>query len=326
MGKKYSQWLDGKEFKNNKLLKRRYENIDIAPGYTPALKFDYKKYTIARPNHFNGELSEIQEKILGLVATHCFLSIKQIKTYLDLQGVDISMSEISRTLEDLIFFNLVERNTITRRDTVFDQDSKMYINTDCEGIKLYSQGCYRPFSNRVFPACSLKSLAIIKQDCGNAMPTLAISMHIINQILLNNMIYNGTVRRFRVAQIKYLPRMRLSVPLEIATNSRIYYFINAIFISTYRLQEVLSNWNDYTTMLKETVSAKHSDKKQLESNKKGSVEPFTIVIIAANTEHLSQIMDVVNRTDTKNFEVAFTIYDEWFQKKGGTFFQKGIVK
>ena len=79
-------------------------------------------------------------------------------------------------------------------------------------------------------------------------------------------------------------------------------------------------------MLKETVNAKHSDKKQLESNKKGSVEPFTIVIIAANTEHLSQIMDVVNRTDTKNFEVAFTIYDEWFQKKGGTFFQKGIVK
>ena len=76
MGKKYSQWLDGKEFKNNKLLRRRYENIDIAPGYTPALKFDYKKYTIARPNHFNGELSEIQEKILGLVATHCFLSIK----------------------------------------------------------------------------------------------------------------------------------------------------------------------------------------------------------------------------------------------------------
>ena len=71
------------------------------------------------------------------------------------------------------------------------------------------------------------------------MPTLALSMHIVNQILLNSMIYAGNVKRFRIAQIKYLPNMRIVVPLEIATNNRTYYFINAVFLTTLGTNEAV---------------------------------------------------------------------------------------
>lgn len=329
MSKKYTKWLDGKEFKHNKLLKRRYENIDVVPVYTPAARFNYIKYTISTPGHFEGELTDIQERILGLVSTHGFVSVKQIKTYLELQGLDISFTEIGKTLEDLIFYNFIERNTITRRETAYDQNANMYVNSDRESVKLYSQGCYRPFSNRMFPTRSVKNLAIIKQDCGNAMPTLALSMHIVNQILLNSMIYTGNVRRFRIAQIKYLPHMRIAVPLEIATNNHIYYFINAVFLTTYRLQEILRNWANYS--MSNDENAGKDNKNNPANTTAGNTEgrrnvPFTVVIIAANTEHLVQIMDVVNNENTCNYNVAFTIYDEWFHKKGGTFFQKEMVK
>lgn len=329
MTKKYTKWLDGKEFKHNKLLKRRYENIDVVPVYTPTARFNYIKYTISKPGHFNGELTDIQERIMGLVSTHSFVSVKQIKTYLELQGLDISFSEIGKTLEDLIFYNLIERNTITRRETAYDQNVNMYVNSDCESVKLYSQGCYRPFSNRMFPTRSVKNLAIIKQDCGNAMPTLALSMHIVNQILLNSMIYAGNVKRFRIAQIKYLPNMRIVVPLEIATNNHTYYFINAVFLTTYRLQEILRNWAGFSMMTAENSgkdNMRDSSDKKAGNHESRRNAPFTVVIIAANTEHLVRIMDVVNNEDTCNYNVAFTIYDEWFQKKGGTFFQKEMVK
>ena len=329
MAKKYSKWFDGKEYKHNKILKRRYDNIDIVPVYTPALRFNYIKYTIPRAGRFNGELTEMQRRIMGLIATHSFLSIKQIKTYLELQGLDISFSEIGKTLDDLIFYNLVERNVITRRETVYDEDAKIYINTDCEAIRLYSQGCYRPFSNRDFPACQLKNLAILKQDCGNAMPTFALSMHIMNQILLNSMIYTGNVRRFRIAQIKFLPHLRLAIPLEIATDDRVYYFINAVFVPIFRLQEMLRNWNEYAISVKEDINKSRkyrSDNNMKDASAHRKFVPFTVVIIAANSDHLTQIMDVVSRVETSNFNVAFSTYDEWFKKNGGTFFQKEIVK
>lgn len=91
-------------------------------------------------------------------------------------------------------------------------------------------------------------------------------MHIVNQILLNNMIYADNVQRFRIAQIKYLPGMRLVVPLEIVTENRTYYFVNSLFLTAYRLQEVLSNWGDYSARLQgkdsniEIYTKKHNRK------------------------------------------------------------------
>lgn len=329
MGNKYSKWLDGTKFNNTVHLRRRYENIDITPACTPSARYEYRKCSVSKPGRFEGELNDLQEIILSLITAHGFLSIKQIKTLLELRGKDVSMSEISKILEDLTYYNFIERNTVTRRETTYDTGKLQYVTSNHEGVKLYSQGVFRPYERRNFPSCPLKNLSILKLESGNTVPTLAVSMHIVNQILLNNMIYNENIQRFRIAQIKYLPGMRLVVPLEIVTGNRTYYFVNSLFLSTYRLQEVLSNWNDYSLRLQgkaytgEVASKKNSRNGTLSERR---YERFTLVIITVSNIHLMQVMDIVNKADIKNFDVAFTVYDDWFQPKMGNFFQKETIK
>ena len=329
MGNKYSKWLDGTQFNNSVRLRRRYDNIDTTPMCTPMVRYEYKKNIISKPGRFEGELNELQKKILSLVTFHGFLSSKQIQTFLELQGMEVSMSEITRTLEYLIYYNLVERNTVIRRETTYNREKLQYVNTNCEGVKLYSQGVFKPFERTNFPSCPLKNLSILKQESGNAIPSLAISMHIVNQILLNNMIYADNVQRFRIAQIKYLPGMRLVVPLEIVTENRTYYFVNSLFLTAYRLQEVLSNWGDYSARLQgkdsnsEIYTKKHNRNGELPQRK---YERFTLVIIAVSNVHLMQVMDIVNKADIEDFDIAFTVYDDWFQPRKGNFFLREAIR
>ena len=161
------------------------------------------------------------------------------------------------------------------------------------------------------------------------IPSLAISMHIVNQILLNNMIYADNVQRFRIAQIKYLPGMRLVVPLEIVTENRTYYFVNSLFLTAYRLQKVLSNWGDYSARLQgkdsnsEIYTKKHNRNGELPQRK---YERFTLVIIAVSNVHLMHVMDIVNKTNIEDFDIAFTVYDVWFQPKKGNFFLREAIR
>lgn len=175
----------------------------------------------------------------------------------------------------------------------------------------------------------MKNLSILKQESGNAISSLAISMHIVNQILLNNMIYADNVQRFRIAQIKYLPGMRLVVPFEIVTENRTYYFVNSLFLTAYRLQEVLSNWGDYSARLQgkdsniEIYTKKHNRNGELPQRK---YERFTLVIIAVSNVHLMHVMDIVNKANIEDFDIAFTIYDDWFQPKKGNFFLREAIR
>lgn len=330
MGNKYSKWFDGTRFNNNVRLSRRYENIDMTPVCIPSVSYEYRKISIEKPGRFKGELNEIQETILSLITAHGFLSVKQIKTLLELKGKDISMSEINQILEYLTYYNFIRRNMVTPRKTTYDLEKHQYINSSYEGIKLYSQGAFRPYDRKNFPLCPLKNIKMLMQESGNTLPTFAICMHIANQILLNNIIYNGNVQRFRLAQVKYLPGMRLAIPLEMVTENRTYFFINSVFLSSYKLQEILSNWTDYALSLqgkdnkvRDGIKKTHRKNENLPQRR---YDRFTLVLITSNTIQLMQIMDIVKNADIKDFDVAFTVYDDWYQPKKGTFFQKEAIK
>ena len=94
------------------------------------------------------------------------------------------------------------------------------------------------------------------------------------------------------------------------------------------MQEVLSDWDDYSARLQgkdsnEICAKKHNRKGELPQRK---YERFTLVIIAVSNVHLMQVMDIVNKADFEDFDIAFTVYDDWFQPTKGSFFLREAIR
>ncbi len=210
------------------------------------------------------------------------LSFDQIMIYQSLKGYDCTVSKMKIILDQLIYHQLIQRITV-----------ETAILETAERVKqrYYMIGEYTPCRAIGITNVSMKKLFVLRKDCGSTWPLYCISMQIINQIALNQLIYNDSKSRFLIGEVRMLPEYKLVIPLEIASGNQTTAFIFAMYMDAERMEPVLKKWVRYVD---------ENDRR------------LQLVIITRDDVQQLIIRKKVESLDYSKLDVGYTNYSDWF--------------
>lgn len=297
---RYSDWGNAVFYLNRELLKENYKDLIDLPFYLTL--FRQTEYTLSKIKKDQdvkncrklckegglGLLDSTDQLILGIIITGRCMTAGQLKAYYLLRAGEISSKRIKRGLERLYYLGLIAR--VRMQDT--DDHScylKMYVPTN-DGYKL-GRAMHAPFLT-------------IKKDCiigeyYRGWGRFFKQSVIYNQIVLNQLLYNPSLRRFSLSDVSFPKANRYHiVPLCLMIDGHDYCFAMAEQFEYWDIKRTLDRWVNY---------------------KKERKREMTLVLIAYNKVTAAFAEQALKVVSDPGIHVVFTDAREWFREAEGTY-------
>ena len=213
------------------------------PVINKKVNYNYYKKCISGVPKKVTYLSEAEKTVLETIFVGKSMTIDQLLIYLLMKGYYFSISRLKSVLDKLMHYKLIQRITVT--GSISDDSGITY--------KYYMIGEYTPCINMGIPNVTAKQLFMLRKECGSNWPMYCISMQIINQILINQLIYNDDVNRFIIGDVKMYSDYQLTIPLTLSMDDVITAFTFVMFMDTDRIETILSKWSRYRKQIDKKI-------------------------------------------------------------------------
>lgn len=297
---RYSDWGNADYYTNRELLKENYKELLEFPFYLTL--FRKTEYTLSKIKKDQNEkncrklfeeggidlLGSTDQLILGILITGRCMTVGQLKAYYLLRAGSISTKRIRKGLDRLYYLGVIARVRLQ------DQDDhscylKFYVPTS-DGYKL-GRAMHTPF-------LTIKKDCIIGEHYGGWGRFFKQSI-IYNQIVLNQLLYNPSLRRFSLTDVSFPKANRYHVvPLCLMIDGYDYCFAMAEQFEYWDIKRVLDRWANY----------KNERKREM-----------TLVLIAYNKVTAALAEQSMEAVSDPSIRVVFTDAREWFKEAEGTY-------
>lgn len=302
---RYSHWGNADFYTNRDLFKENYKDLLEFPFYLTL--FRKTEYTLSRVKKDQNKkdqnkkdcrglfdegridlLDRTDQLILGIIITGRCMTAGQLKAYYLLRAGSISSKRIRKGMDRLYYLGLIARVRLQDAD---DPSCylKCYVPTS-DGYKL-GRAMHAPF-------LTIKKDCIIGEYYGGWGRFFKQSI-IYNQIVLNQLLYNPSLRRFSFTDV-YFPKAKRFhvVPLCLVIDGHDYCFAMAEQFEYWDIKRVLERWVNY---------------------KKERNREMTLVLIAYNKVTAAIVEQAMEAVSNPGIRVVFTDSREWFKEAEGTY-------
>ena len=259
-----------------------------------------KQYTFHK-EHRDGKPEKVKDlsaediSILETIYVAKCLTIEQLMIYQELKGIESSVTRLKCILDKLMYYQLIQRITVNINDVGIPKQRRKY----------YLIGEYTPGKELNIPNISMKKLFVLRKDCGSSWPRYCISMQIINQIALNQIIFNDNIKRFSIGEVKMFPDYKLVIPLAMMTENYMTVFIFATYMNAERIDTVLEKWTRYI-------------------NESGI--RLRLVIITRDDIQQLIVRKYVDALNCSKLEIGYSNYYDWFSDTNNQIYIKTGMK
>ena len=297
---RYSDWGNADFYTNRELLKENYKDLLELPFYLSL--FRKTEYTLSKIKKEQDEkncrklfdeggldhLDDTDQLILGIIITGRCMTAGQLKAYYLLRAGAISSKRFKTGLDRLYYLGLIARVRLQDAD---DHSCflKLYVPTS-DGYKL-GRAMHAPFLT-------------IKKDCiigeyYRGWGRFFKQSVIYNQIVLNQLLYNPSLRRFSLSDVSFPKANRYHVvPLCLMIGGHDYCFAMAEQFEYWDIKSTLDRWANY---------------------KKERKREMTLVLIAYNKVTAAFAEQAMQVVADPGIRVVFTDAREWFKEAEGTY-------
>ncbi len=241
-------------------------------------------------------LSEEEFKVLETIYFGKCITIEQIMMYLELNGYTFSVSKTKSILDKLLYHQAIQRITIF---------SNGYDGAEKRKCKYYMIGEYTPCKKLGIPNTTMKKLFVLRKECGSSWPLYCISMQIINQIALNQIIYNENIDRIIIGDVRMFPAYKLVIPLTLMSDEVMTVFIFAMYMNAENIHLVLDKWLRFINEYDKRVR---------------------LIIISRDDTQQFIVRKNVDKNDFSGLEIGFTNYADWFTNDENRVYIKTSIK
>ena len=295
MSQKYSTWQRGENFKNRAALIKQYNDIDDILPVSSDSSYSFVKTANEQEGECREVFNEAEQKVLGLITAYAYLTFNQIYTLLELMKETFSKTTVKRVLDKLIDLSVIVKYTV--RSEVGQGMEKE--------IKIYSRSRFKIVRCCEIPNMNYKNRLILRSECGNSWAALSLTMVVVNQIVINQMIYGSPIRHLKIENVKYMPKCKIAVLLEMETDKGTYYFVSAMHSRGHKIQEILLDWTDYAMWQK---------------------RDFTLVFITSGEKNLVETMEAVNTARFFGFQIGYSLYYDWFKSARNSLIMRDSIR
>ena len=180
------------------------------------------------------DMTETEQALLETIYIGKCLTLEQIMIFMYLKGYKESKTKIRRTLDKMVFHQILQRIDIL--ENLDDVTNKR---------KYYLVGEYTPCKKIGIPNVTMKKLFLLRKECGSKWPLYCTAMHIINHIALNQIIYNNTVKSFLIGEVRINRDYHLVMPLVLYSTNVATAFVFVTFMDAIRIGEIITKWEQY---------------------------------------------------------------------------------
>ena len=180
------------------------------------------------------DMTETEQALLETIYIGKCLTLEQIMIFMYLKGYKESKTKIRRTLDKMVFHQILQRIDIL--ENLDDVTNKR---------KYYLVGEYTPCKKIGIPNVTMKKLFLLRKECGSKWPLYCTAMHIINQIALNQIIYNNSAKNFLIGEVWMNREYQLVMPFVLYSKAIMTVFTFAAFMDATRIDEIIMKWKLY---------------------------------------------------------------------------------
>ena len=282
---KYDRVLSIKEYshKDNSVLDLYTESCKRIPAILKADRYEFNSISRSGKPVIVQKMSKEEQAVLEIIYVGKCMTLEQLLIYHKLKGFNSSISSVKNMIDRFIYYKLVKRVDVTTHISDCDINKEKY----------YMIGEYTPCKSIGVPNVTMKKLFVLRKECGSNIPLYCISMHVINQMALKQILFNDEVERFVIGDVIFDRNNQLTIPLSVSSATLMVIFTFMAYMDALNTNVLVEKWASY---------AKQKGKR------------VELVLITRDDAQQFLVMKEIHKSDFKYIGIGFLNYQDWFNE------------